>query len=188
MDFLTEYLKMDTPTEIIAQIIGVLALIVSMSSFQMRTHKKIVTFQIVSCSLFAIHFLMLGAHTGALLNFIAAVRSAVFANKDKKWAKSNLWLVFFSIVCIIAVAFSWEGCLSLLPMAGMILTTISFGIENPKAVRFISFPSSPLWMIYNFVKHSYAGVLTETFVMCSIIIAIIRLDILKIQPKNKAEK
>lgn len=179
MESILQALKIDSVYGLIAQIIGFFGLLCCMTAYQMRTQKKIVTVQIVSCTFFTIHFLMLGAYTGALLNCIAALRSVVFANKDKKWGKSNWWIVFFSFVSMVAVAFTWEGAISLLPMLGMVLTTISWGIEKANLVRAISLPSSPLWMIYNFISKSMAGVLTESFVMISIITAIIRLDLKK---------
>ena len=180
MEALLKALGIDGMYGLATQTIGFIALAVCMTAYQMKTQKKIMLMQIVSCTLFAIHFLMLGqkGYTGAMLNCIAAIRSVVFANKDKKWGKSNWWMVFFSAVCVIAVAFTWTGYLSLLPMAGMILTTISWGIEKASLVRLISLPSSPLWIIYNFASGSMAGVTTEVFVMISIITAIIRLDIL----------
>ena len=182
METLLEILKIESWIDDIAQIIGFVALVFAMLSYQMKTQKGIVLIQIVSCTFFAVHFLMLKAYTGALLNLIAAVRSVVFANKDKKWGKSNWWIVLFSVISVVAIAFTWEGYLSLLPMAGMVLTSIAWGIEKASLVRLISFPSSPLWIIYNLKSRSTAGVLTEVFVMISIITAMIRLDIPK---KNK---
>lgn len=184
MELVLEALKMDTVEGAIAQIIGIIALVFAMISYQMKTQKGIVLIQIVSCSFFAVHFLMLDAYTGALLNLIAAVRSVVFANKDKKWGRSNWWIVLFSLISVVAVGFTWEGPLSLMPMAGMVLTSIAWGIENASLVRLISLPSSPLWIVYNLICRSTAGVLTEVFVMVSIITAMIRLDV----PRKKGEK
>lgn len=184
METLLEVLKIDGWLDVVAQLIGFVALVFAMISYQMKTQKGIVLIQIVSCTFFALHFLMLEAYTGALLNLIAAVRSVVFANKDKKWGKSNWWIVLFSIISIVAVAFSWEGYMSIMPMAGMVLTSIAWGIEKASLVRLISFPSSPLWIIYNLKSRSTAGVLTEVFVMISIITAMIRLDI----PKKNRNK
>lgn len=177
MEGILQALKIDSLYGLAAQIIGFLGLVCCMTAYQMKTQKKIVTVQIVSCTFFTVHFLMLGAYTGALMNFIAAIRSVVFANKDKKWGKSNWWIAFFSLVCIIAVIFSWEGVISLLPMAGMVLTTISWGIEKANLVRLISLPSSPLWIIYNLLSGSMAGVLTEMLVIISIVTAMVRLDL-----------
>lgn len=184
MESLLEAFEFNSVEGAIAQIIGFIALVFAMVSYQMKTQKKIVLIQIVSCSFFALHFLMLGAYTGALMNLIAAIRSVVFANKDKKWGRSNWWIVFFSLVCVVAVGFTWEGTLSLMPMAGMVLTSVAWGIEKASLVRLISLPSSPLWIVYNFICGSTAGVLTEVFVMISIITAMIRLDL----PKKKAGK
>lgn len=181
MDRIIQALNIDSAYGLIAQILGFFGLVCCMTAYQMKTQKKIVTVQIISCTFFTVHFLMLGAYTGALMNFIAAVRSVVFANKDKKWAKSNWWIFAFSLICIVAVGITWEGAESLLPMAGMVLTTISWGIEKASLVRLISLPSSPLWIIYNFMSKSMAGVLTEVLVMISIITAMIRLDL----PKKK---
>lgn len=184
MESLLEAFKFDSLQGAIAQIVGFAALIFAMISYQMKTQKGIVLIQIVSCSFFALHFLLLNAYTGALMNLIAAVRSVVFANKDKKWGKSNWWIIFFSFVCIVAVGFTWEGALSLMPMAGMVLTSVAWGIEKASLVRLISLPSSPLWIVYNFICGSTAGVLTEVFVMISIITAMIRLDLPR-KNKNK---
>lgn len=185
MDSLFEAMKLDSLNGVIAQIIGLIALVFAMVSYQMKTQKKIVLIQIISCTFFAVHFLMLGAYTGALMNLIAAIRSVVFANKDKKWGRSNWWIVFFSLVCVVAVGFTWEGTLSLMPMLGMVLTSVAWGIENATLVRLISLPSSPLWIVYNFICGSTAGVLTEVFVMISIVTAMIRLDIPLLKNKNK---
>lgn len=164
------------------QLIGYAALILALVAYQMKTQKRIVLIQLLSCTLFTIHFALLDdAFTGALLNLIAAVRCIVFANKDKKWGKSNWWIVFFSIVSVSAVAFTWTGVLDILPMLGMILTSIAWGIEKAWLVRLISLPSSPLWIIYNLSKGAMAGAFTEVFVMISIISAMIRLDL----PKKK---
>lgn len=177
MNELLEMLKIDSVYGVIIQLIGFVGLVMAVIAYQMKTQKKIVTVQIIGCSFFALHFFLLNAYTGAILNLIAAIRSVVFSNKDKKWAKSMWWVVFFSAASIVAVGFAWEGWLSLLPMAGMVLTTISWRIDKASLVRLISLPSSPLWIIYNAVNKSSAGVLTEIFVMTSIISAMIRLDL-----------
>lgn len=178
MGYILDYLKCDSVFEIIAQSIGVLALIVDVISYQMKSRNTIVTLQIFSCLLFSVHFFMLKAFTGAVFNVIACFRAFVFANKDKKWGQNKLWVPFFCVVCIAAVGFTWTGFICLLPMIGMIFTTFSTSVSSAKKVRFLAFPSSPLWIVYNFINRSYAGIVTETIVMISIISAIIRLDIL----------
>ena len=68
----------------------------------------------------------------------------------------------------------------------MLLTTVSNWFQSEKKIRFLTFPSSPCWLVYNVLNGSFAGVITEIFVMSSLIIAIIRFDIKK-SKKNEEE-
>ena len=160
----------------LAQILGILGFIFSVISFQQNTQKRIVFMQFLANVSFTIHFYMIGAYTGSILNGIAILRSFVYCFKDKKWASSPAWMVIFSLVFIVAGIFTWEGPLSLLPITAMVLSSISFGIKNPKFVRLIYFPCSPMWLIYNIVGSSIGGVLTECFAMISIIVGMLRFD------------
>ena len=160
----------------LGQILGLIAFVLSVLTFQQNTHKRIVLMQLLANTCFAIHFYLIGAYTGALLNAIGLARSAVYICKDQKWASSDWWIVFFSALCVAACVYTWQGPLSLLPVCAMILTSIAFGIDNPKRTRQFSFPSSPLWLIYNLVNHSWGGALTECFNITSIIIGMLRFD------------
>lgn len=171
----------------IAQAIGVIALIVAISSFQQNTQKRIVTFQMISSIFFCIHFCMLGAVLGGVLNGIGIFRAAIFRQRDKAWASNKLWFVLLCILVIVAGLFFWEGPISVVPILSMILTTIAFWVKNPRTVRFVTAPASPLWMVYNWYNHSYPGFFTEVFVLSSILVAIVRFDLLPLLGKpNKS--
>lgn len=188
MDRILEMLKIDSAYSVFVQLIGFVGLALAVVAYQMKTQKKIVTIQVVGCSFFSLHFLLLGAYTGALLNLIAAVRAFVFANKDKKWAGSMWWVAFFSVISVVAVSITGEGWYSVLPMLGMVFTTVSSRVSKASLVRLISLPSSPLWIIYNAINRSYAGIITELFVMISIITAMIRLDIKRSEKAKNLKK
>ena len=171
--------------ETISQIIGFCGTIVSFIMFQQNKRSKIIGLQILSTSLFTIHYILLGAFTGAALNLIAVTRSIVFYNNDKKWAKSPAWLVFYIIISLVASIFTWESWYSILPAIALVLTTIANWMKSETKIRLISFPNSPCWLIYNAITGSVAGVVTECIVMTSLIIGIIRYDILKKDKKVK---
>lgn len=169
----------------IGQAVGFVALLFAIISFQQNNKKRILLLQMCSGFLFTVHFAMIGAYLGSVLNFIGMVRSIVFYNRDKKWGSSKIWLLVFSVAFIIAGAATWKNIVSILPILSMVLSTVSFWVKSPRHVRFITLPASPLWMIYNYINSSYAGVMTEVFVSVSIISAIIRFDII---PKFKKKK
>jgi len=171
------------------QMIGIIGLLLGVTSFQQKTRNNILIFQFLANLTFTLHFFLLGAYVGCLLNFISALRAVVFYHRDKNWAKSPVWLVFFSALFIAAGAATWENVFSILPIIATVLTTISLRIKNPKYVRFVTLPSIPMWFTYNLVSSSYAGMTSDTFTAISIIIAICRYDI-KLpwrKVKNKTE-
>lgn len=163
----------------IAQAVGFGGAALNCISFQQNKRSRIIGVQIFAAIMFIIHFIMLGAYTGAALNFIGLLRSIVFYNSDKKWAKSPVWLVVFIIISAVSSILTWKEWYSILPATAMILTTISYWMKDETKIRLITFPSSPCWLIYNVFEKSVAGIVTECIVMTSLIIAIVRYDILK---------
>ena len=73
----------------VAQIVGFGGAALNGLSFQQKKRKGIIGVQIGAAVLFIIHYILLGAYTGAALNFISLLRSFVFINNDKKWAGND---------------------------------------------------------------------------------------------------
>ena len=171
--------------ETISQIIGFGGAGLNFLSFQQRKRSRISGVQLGAAVLFILHYILLGidgdgeAFSGAALNFIGLLRSVVFINNHKKWAKSPVWLAVFVAISVVAAILTWEAWYSVLPSVAMILTTVSYWMKNETKIRLITFPSSPCWLVYNIIVKSSAGIRTECIVMTSLIIAIVRYDILK---------
>ena len=77
-----------TDIEIIAQIIGFLAIAMNIISVQFNTHFKIMLFKSLGSFLFCVQYLMLGAYPGFVMDFIGVIRNFVFAYNVKR-NKSN---------------------------------------------------------------------------------------------------
>lgn len=177
--------------EIIAQSIGILGMIANFLSFQQKKQKMVVLFQFFAAMFFAINFLMIGAYTGALLNFIGIIRAIVFVNREKLKAEHPLWLVFFivafgSMYPLSFIVFNVEPILEnfiieILPVVAMILSTISFRLTKAKDIRKFGLFSSPMWLIYNCFCFSIGAIISEILNLISIIVGIIRFDIKKEQ-------
>ncbi len=175
-DFLT---NLDT-TYVIAQAIGVIAALFGIFSFQQKKRGGILLFQIINNVFWTVHMFMLGAWAGGALNAIGIFRGIVFFYRaDKRWAQSKAWYAVFALLFAGASAVSWmqgDGALALLPLAGMLFTTVSLAETDPFRVRLISFFSSPCWLTYNIIKGSIPGACTEMFLMISIIVGVLRHD------------
>ena len=76
---------------------------------------------------------------------------------------------------ILALIFTWAGWISILPVAANIAATIGGYTHNPRKIRVAGmFINSPLWIIYDILVGSWAGILDEIVTEASMIISIIR--------------
>lgn len=166
-------------TETIGQIVGFIAMAIIVASYQQKTHKKILVFQMISGLLFTVHYVLLGAYTGAVMNLLGAFRSLIYSKRDKKWASSVMWPILFSIGFLVSGILTWKNIYSLFPLIAMLISSVVLWIEQPKINRIFSLPVSTGWLIYNIKEWSIPGIVTEIFILSSIIIGIIRLDIKK---------
>ena len=70
---------------------------------------------------------------------------------------------------------TWNGWLSVLPVTANIAATIGGYTHNPRKIRIAGmFINSPLWIIYDIIVGSWAGILDEVVSEASMIISIIR--------------
>jgi len=162
--------------EILAQIIGIVAMVVGALSLAQKNTKTILFIQIFSTALFSINYFLLGAFAGAALNVLSLVRNIIIRQKKQKWANPKIWFPIFVLSFAAAVYFSGDGLLGLLPFAGCIFVSIGLYIDDgSKARRFIVW-SSPCWLIYNIISFTIGGIIAEIINICSIVSAFIRFD------------
>lgn len=176
---------MDT-IEIIAQIIGLVAMFFNLFSYQQKTRKGAIICQLFGTILFTINFFMLGATVGAIMNFIGALRAVIFINKEKLKADHIGWFIGFTVVYLASYVLTFtvldkeptavNFILEFLPVIGMVATTHSYRLTDAKAIRKFGLISSPVWLIYNIANFSVGAIICEILSLASIIIGIVRLD------------
>jgi len=177
------------PIEIIAQAVGIVAMAFNILSYQQKKQKGVIAFQLVGGALFAVNFLLLGAYVGGILNIIAAIRAVIFLNKEKLKADRPLWFMGFTAVYIAVYILSFTvfgtACtpynfvIELLPVIGMVATTVGFSLKRAADVRKCGLVSSPSWLIYNISNFSLGAIICETLSLISIVTGMIRLDLKK---------
>ena len=175
-----------TSYEFFAQAVGIVAMAFNILSFQQKTHKSVITCQLFGTLLFAVNFFMLGAPIGGTLNLVAALRAIVFTNREKFRADHIGWLFFFTAVYIASYILNFtvfgveltplRAVIELLPVAAMTVTTISFRMQDARAIRRFGLFSSPAWLIYNISSFAVGAIICEILSLCSIVIGILRYD------------
>ncbi len=161
---------------IMAQIMGIGALVFLMYSFQNNNKKTLLKFQIVSSFLYAIQYLFLGAYTGFLMNIVCMIRNYLF----KKYEDIDLslrWLLVVLGAMSLLTMFSYNGYVSLLPFFAVFLFTISLWIGNLRWIRVFEAIGALLFIIYSIIVQAYTGIFAFAFELSTVLFAIYRFDI-----------
>ena len=164
---------------LLAQIIGVFAVITFLLSYQQKKRKNIIVWNATSRILYILQYLILGAFEGVVLDILGTVSSVAAQKKDSKIIKKNLifFIIGINLLILTAGLFLYENIFSLFPIVGVILHTSAFWITDEKIIRRVSFIGSPFWLVYNLASLAYGSAIGDILSMISIGTAIYRYDI-----------
>ena len=156
--------------------VGILAVVLFLLSYQQKTRARIILFNTVSRGLYILQYLLLGAFEGAVLDILGAVSSVIAGKKNSGFVKKHarLFLILMDAVIVAAGLLLYENVFSLLPIAGVLLHTTAFWIDDEKIIRRVSLAGSPFWFAYNFYSKAYGSAVGDLLTIGSILIAMFR--------------
>lgn len=158
-----------------AQAVGFAGAAVACFSYQCRSSRRLFLVQFFACLMFAAHFFLLGAFTGLFLNAVELIRSFFLIQKGKKWASHPAAMALVMLLPVICGALTWDGWLSLLPTAAMVIGAPFLWTRKGKVLRLANLCFiSPCWLIYNVFVFSIAGILTECCNILSVLLSFLR--------------
>ena len=168
---------------LLAQIIGFIGTIIIVFGMQQKKYGHIVFCKISNEFIAAIHYFLLGGYTGMLINFASCFTNGVYWYRNKKGKSTLIFQIIFGIMFVILGALSWHGPISIFVVAAKLISSVSLGINNPRIIRILNLISNPCWLIYNIYMGSIPGIISDILVIGSVVVAVVRLDILKKQNK-----
>ena len=156
------------------QAIGIFGTVLFFLSYQCKKNKNLFRVQFVSYLCYTIHLLLLGAVTGGISYVLNTVRSFCLGSKYA-FLKSKWMCAIICTLQVIALLITWDGWWSLLPIVANIAATIGGYTYNGQKIRATGiFINSPLWIIYDIIVGSWAGILDEVVTETSMLISIYR--------------
>ena len=160
---------------ILAQICGIIALVLTVISVQFKTKEKIVMCSIFANVVVVIQYFLLGALTGAVISIINTIRCLVFYFFKKKDMKpSFIVLIVFETVAVISGIISWQNMWSIIPIVVTVIYTYGLWQDNIKVIRITTAIVGFGWAVYNVVVRAYVGAIQEMAQFISAIIALYR--------------
>ena len=174
------------PLRIFAQVIGIVAMLINVLSYQCKKQRPLIVMQLVSSTFYAVNLFILDAPTGCVLNLVGICRAIVFSNKKFFRADRKIWIAVFSLASagVYALTFLVFGkdptpvnlIIEFLPVIGMIATTVGFYRDGAKDVRLLSLINSPCWLVYHLTTKSIGGIAGEVVMLISIVVGYLRHD------------
>lgn len=157
-----------------AQAVGFLGTVLFFLSYQFKSNKMLFRVQFGSYVCYTVHLLMLGAVTGGISYLINTVRSFCLGSQNA-FLKSRTMCRILCTLQVLTLVFTWDGWWSILPVAANIAATIGGYTYNAQKIRIAGmFINSPLWILYDILVGSWAGILDEIVTEASMILSIYR--------------
>ena len=166
----------------LAQILGFIALIFIVFSYQNTEKKKFLLIQIFANIFFGLQYLTLKAFSAFSSSVISLIRTLVFFKYEKENKKTPV-IILIIILIIISIfgVLTYDGIYSLIPI--IIALAYSYGTwhNNLKLTYLIGIIASLLWIYYNFLVGAYVSIIGSVFELSASTVGFIRL----FKTKNK---
>lgn len=154
--------------------IGLTGTLLFFLSYQCKSNRNLFRVQFVSYMCYTTHLLLLGAITGGISYILNTLRSFCLGSKYD-FLKTKAMCCIICVLQMVALMLTWDGWWSMLPVAANIAATIGGYTFNPSKIRIAGmFVNSPLWIVYNIIVGSWAGILDEIVTEASMILSIYR--------------
>ena len=147
---------------LIAQLVGLEALILLVGSYFRKNTNQILIIQILSAICYMIHYYMLGAYSGFLICLFELIRDFAYYRSEKD---KYIFMCTIPIYLIFGILTS-KKAIDILP----ILASLTDGYSLTKHKKFVvigAILSHLLWIVYDFSVESYSGALTCLIVILS---------------------
>ncbi len=160
------------------QLIGFGALIAMGLSYWQKDKHTILLWQVAANLIFAIHYTLLHARSGALCSFFQIVVLLLFLLQEKfSWNRLVTAIPIVAVFLLIAVV-TYKTPVTLLPIVASLAALLPFFQSNKRVIQAAGIVSGLSWLVYVIAVRSYSGMVTE-----SVLTIITAASLLKREPK-----
>ena len=138
------------------QLIGFGALIAMGLSYWQNDKRTILLWQVVANLIFAIHYTLLHACSGALCSFFQIVVLLLFLLQEKfNWSKLVTAIPIVAVFLLIAVV-TYETPVTVLPIVASLAALLPFFQSRQRVIQVAGIASGLSWLVYVIAVHNAA--------------------------------
>jgi hypothetical protein len=162
--------------EIIGQILGIVATIITVVSYQMNNKRVLLAVQSAATLSTCLGYLFLGAMSGFALNIVCLVRNGVFffLNKNQKGILYRIFALLLAAAMVVLGALSWQSPVSLLIIVALVINTLFMAFGSAQALRYSVCLTSSMILLYNIFVFTVGGIMNEALAIISSVVGILR--------------
>lgn len=165
---------------IIAQIFGLISVIIGIISFQLKDMKKILICQLLCNAFMVLNYLFLGGISGAGIAFIAIVQSMVFYMYNVQNKKTPLVItISFMMMFVLLSLLTYKSFVDILPCIAAVAFAVSLTQKEASGYRICMLINVLVWVGYDLSVMAYTSIVGRVFFVVSIVSAIVRIDLKK---------
>ena len=169
---------------ILEQSCGILALICTVVSMQLKKKHALMILQTASEAFIVTQYIIKGAITGSLMAMVSFVRDLIFTKYGKKRAPLAILLIIYVVMTILTIV-SWAGPLSILPYAGSLVYAYTLWYGKVKWIRLGNAIGNSPYLVYTLLTGNWALFIMTLLEVVSSIVGYIRIDVLGKKKRKK---
>ena len=162
---------------IIAQILGLIALILVCVGYFVKKHNTFLTIQIIANIFYAGAFLVLKNFAAGIITVVSIIRCIYLSICEKFNFKYTIHFLPIFFVCYITLGIIfWQSWFDIIPIITAIMFTIGFYIKNLQLMRYILIAPNALLVFYCIMSRTYTSALLDFIEILVLIFAIIKFN------------
>ncbi len=163
-----------TIPQIIGQIIGMIAMITFMFSYQINHKGKLLLVQTLGTALMCVHYILIGGTSAFWLNVVCVARNLVYYFADRHPWIARFSPILFTLLMAGMSVLSWQAWYSIFIALGLVINTYCLSIKNTQTFRKTILVTCPLVLIYNIFVLSVGGMISESISFASAAVGLYR--------------
>jgi hypothetical protein len=158
---------------LLVDILGYLGLALNLVALLASTRNRLLLIQISSSLAFSLHFILLGAVAGALQVIVTIVRNILFLN-SKKFQQPVFILYGILILSVVMAIVGWQGPVTLLVMASVLLGTVGRWQGNLELLLIFSFIATVFTLLFAIAVSSIPAIISSIIQLIITSVAVVR--------------
>ena len=160
---------------VLSQVCVVIGMIIIGASSYVKNKKLILYFSLINSVVFGVHYLLLGAYTGMILNIVGIVRGLWYYYTENSSFRSRIIALVVIILCnLILGIFSFNYWIDIAAIAAGIAYSYAIWQKSICYYRWSAILETIAWILYNVYLMSIFAIMSQSILLVVVTIGLVK--------------